>query len=113
MGFAPYVDKMTISTDPRDYVVAYLAAAKQAFESRHFIVYGLAAAALASPWLRPLTRDQFTAVFALVPLAYVTIHVAVFPEYFDRLFGFAALALFVWLARLLSQLRLDGVAAGA
>jgi hypothetical protein len=107
MGFAPYPQSMTVSVDPREYLFAYLRAAKQAFESRHIVVYGLTIAALANPYLRNLTQGRFTAVFALAPLAYVIIHVAVFPEYFDRLFDFAALALFVWLARLLVRLRRD------
>ncbi len=110
MGFAPYPQSMTFSADPRDYLFAYLRAAKQTFESRHIVVYGLTIAALANPYLRDLTRGRFTAVFALAPLAYVVLHVAVFPEYFDRFFAFAALALFLWVARLVVHIRRDGVA---
>ena len=110
MGFAPYPRSMNFSADPRDYLFAYLRAAKQTFESRHIVVYGLTLAALANPYPRALTRGRFTAVFALAPMAYVAIHVAVFPEYFDRFFSFAALATFLWLARLVVHRQRDGVA---
>lgn len=110
MGFAPYPQSMALSTDPRDYLLAYLHAAKQTFESRHIVVYGLTIAALFNPYLRDLTRGRFTAVFAFAPMAYVAIHVAVFPEYFDRFFSFAALAMFLWLAWVVFHIRRDGIA---
>jgi hypothetical protein len=104
MGFEPYPESMVISHNPRDYLYPYALMAKQLFESRHFVLYGLVVAVLARTDLRALARDRFSAVFVLVPLAYVAIHLSVFPEYFDRFFTFAVVALFLWLARILMHM---------
>ena len=106
MGFAPYPETMAIShnpRNPRDYLFPYALMAKQLFESRHFVIYGLVIAVLAKSDLRALARDRFSAVFVFTPLAYVAIHLSVFPEYFERFFTFAVVALFLWLARGLIQ----------
>ncbi len=103
MGFAPYPESMAISHNPRDYLLAYTHIGKL-FESRHIVIYGLVFVALANTDLRALTRDRFTLVFVFAALAYVAIHLAVFPSYSDRFFAFAVVGLFLWLARLLTHI---------
>ncbi len=97
--FVPYPATLEISHRIQDYLYPYAKCAKDILESKHMVFYVMSLGVLSRVRDWKTIGSPFTVSFLLVPLMFVFAHLAVFPEYYERFFTFAIVALFIWLAR--------------
>lgn len=101
IGLDPYPADMAISTRISDYLVAYIGLARGLAASSHISLYFVAAYVAAMRWQR-LWKDADFQLLLLVPTAFLTAHLILFPVYSDRYFVYAASVILLWT---LSQLQ--------
>lgn len=119
IGLDPYPATMAVSSDPADYLHAYLRMFATFAKSPHAAIYFVSAAAALLHWRRlgrapllpvgpgggPLTGAAEFQLLFLVPAAFFVAHLLLFPIYMERYFAAVAALMLVWVIGLIGRLR--------
>jgi len=100
----PFPADMPISTRVADYLLPYTRIWDFMLHGHQLVIYCLAVFVIVREFNRQKSSREFWMMF-VIPFSFVILHLALFPLYEDRYFGFAAslmlIGLFVLLRRTL------------
>lgn len=98
----PYPANLVLSKQFMNYIKPYASALLEVSTATHFVLYVLAIFTLAIR-RRAALADPSAVPLLLIPLAFVILHLALFPTYEQRFFVAAATLVFVWLLHEISK----------